>query len=184
MAPLSPAPVAKLATCAAVGFSLTGCGALISEAEFGGRWRIAEHRIENVEGGSLSSINPGFFDCNASYPGPPDSFTGARTVVGGCLFFLNEQYDPVNHEFFVVLDPEGQLVTTLVDTDRLEEQIAVLTYAGGQVPFTFTELTGGYEMRAADVVWDGSAPPFVPSGTGYTPGGVPDMDIVLLITKE
>lgn len=149
----------------------TACGSAISEAEFGGSWRIAEHRVEVVGGETSSAFQAGFFDCNASYKSTGVDFTGATvsTFTEGCLYFLSQAYDPAAGAFYEVIDPPPQVVTLLVDTDDIEEQQAVLQYGGGEILFNFEKLAGKrvLEMRSPGVVW-----------------GEFTLDVVFIVTKD
>lgn len=141
----------------------TACGMLVSEAEFGGTWRIAEHRIERSDGVTISAYHAGFFDCNAS-------FKAGDTFGEGCIYFLTQAYDPEAGEFYEVIDPPWASVMTTVDTDNIEEQVAVVNYAGTDLAFSFKELAGKrvLEMRSKDVDW----------------GPVVPLDVVFIVTKD
>ena len=187
--PFSRAGVRVVGLAVGLGF-LVGCGAVVSESEFGGHWRIAEHRVELGDGDSTSTYNPGFFDCNAAFRAPANPYDPSgpsADVTEGCVYFLNQAFDPATREWVPVLDPDARTVTTLVDTDKLEEQIAVLDYAGGQIPFAFTEFRGAWEMRAVDVTWVPGAAPYVAATTAYgtpAPPGEGTLDLVMFVTKE
>lgn len=153
---------------------LGGCGVVVSEDAFSGRWRIALHQVELEGGDTLSAEHAGLLDCDAAYATAPSGSipsTGPSFNEGGCVAFLTWDLDlGVDPPALVpVIDPPlREVVVSGEDFEDLDTLYAELPYAGARHLFDMTELQGrAVELRAPGLS-----------------NGVVTFDAVLYLTKD